>query len=209
MSDADTRFGVAFIRARAEGWANDYDDITVEREAGNMILALLSLLSDTEQRAASEHAMYREQSAQREAAEARVRELEGERDEWKQAAGAEAERADELQARVRELEAERDEYASELQVEVLARSATEARVAQLEAERDEVRYAPLGDNHHNAAACPHCGDLLGKAEALLAVERERTQQLADALKQIATERNPPYARIAREALAAATESARP
>lgn len=34
---------------------------------------------------------------------------------------------------------------------------------QAERERDEAKFSPLGDNHHNAAACPHCGDLLGKA----------------------------------------------
>lgn len=26
-------------------------------------------------------------------------------------------------------------------------------------------FGPLGDNHHNAAACPYCGDLLSKAES--------------------------------------------
>ena len=35
-------------------------------------------------------------------------------------------------------------------------------------------YAPLGDNHHNAAACPHCGDLLGKMRA----ERDLYRDLA-------------------------------
>lgn len=35
--------------------------------------------------------------------------------------------------------------------------AAEARAAMLERERDEARYRPgLGDNHHNAMACPYC-----------------------------------------------------
>lgn len=34
--------------------------------------------------------------------------------------------------------------------------AQDARIAELEKERDEARFAPLGDNHHNAAKCPYC-----------------------------------------------------
>lgn len=26
------------------------------------------------------------------------------------------------------------------------------------------QFSPIGDNHHNAAACPYCGDLLTRAE---------------------------------------------
>jgi hypothetical protein len=31
-----------------------------------------------------------------------------------------------------------------------------ATIAEVERERDEARFSPLGDNHHNAAACPYC-----------------------------------------------------
>ena len=52
------------------------------------------------------------------------------------------------------------------QLAILARTSKErleAQVQQLQAERDEAirglaiaRYAPVGDNHHNAASCPYC-----------------------------------------------------
>lgn len=32
--------------------------------------------------------------------------------------------------------------------------------ARLARERDEARFAPMGDNHHNAAACPYCNPKL-------------------------------------------------
>jgi len=48
-----------------------------------------------------------------------------------------------------------------------------AELAAVRQQLDEARY--IGDNHHNAAACPHCGDLLGRSEAAL---RETRQALA-------------------------------
>lgn len=29
-------------------------------------------------------------------------------------------------------------------------------LGEAERQRDEAKYAPVGDNHHNAAACPYC-----------------------------------------------------
>lgn len=36
-------------------------------------------------------------------------------------------------------------------------------------ERAMARFAPIGDNHHNAALCPHCGEPLRKALARIEV----------------------------------------
>jgi hypothetical protein len=44
------------------------------------------------------------------------------------------------------------------------------------------RFSPLGDNHHNAAACPHCGDLLGKVEDAYARVCERAATLLTKLR---------------------------
>jgi hypothetical protein len=38
-----------------------------------------------------------------------------------------------------------------------------------------VQFSPIGDNHHNAAECPHCGDPLGK----LRTQRDRLVELLD------------------------------
>lgn len=47
-------------------------------------------------------------------------------------------------------------------------------------ELTEARFSPLGDNHHNAAACPYCGDLLGKAERRVQEVERALRQLIDA-----------------------------
>lgn len=44
-----------------------------------------------------------------------------------------------------------------------ALSALAVRLEAAERALTDARY--LGDNHHNAAACPHYGDLLGEAQA--------------------------------------------
>jgi hypothetical protein len=54
---------------------------------------------------------------------------------------------------------------------------TELIAAAEERGRLQGQFSPLGDNHHNAAACPHCGDLLTKAE-----ERGRRSGVEDAAK---------------------------
>jgi hypothetical protein len=41
----------------------------------------------------------------------------------------------------------------------------EAEIAVLKADLERARYAPLGDNHHNAAACPHCRPQLASQPA--------------------------------------------
>jgi hypothetical protein len=57
---------------------------------------------------------------------------------------------------------------------------------------DILRYAPMGDNHHNAAACPHCrgelrGDVHRQAENLhlALVSREQARDWGDRLWEIA------------------------
>jgi hypothetical protein len=45
----------------------------------------------------------------------------------------------------------------------------ERQIERLTIERDEARYSPMGDNHHNAAACPYCRPQF---------EAERNQALA-------------------------------
>jgi hypothetical protein len=40
--------------------------------------------------------------------------------------------------------------------------------ALFEARRETLNARYLGDNHHNAATCPHCGDLVGRAQRALA-----------------------------------------
>jgi len=54
------------------------------------------------------------------------------------------------------------------------------RIAELEAEVETARFSPSGDNHHNAALCPHCGEPLRKALekiAKLEAEVERLKSL--------------------------------
>lgn len=41
----------------------------------------------------------------------------------------------------------------------------EAEIALLKSDLERARYAPLGDNHHNAAACPHCSPKLASPPA--------------------------------------------
>jgi hypothetical protein len=48
-------------------------------------------------------------------------------------------------------------------------------------ERDEARYRPMGDNHHNAAACPYCGDLLGRARTRAEAAEQENARLREAL----------------------------
>jgi hypothetical protein len=56
-----------------------------------------------------------------------------------------------------------------------------AALSAAERERDEARFRPLGDNHHNAAACPYCSpaseiaSLRARAAALEA-ERDENEQ---------------------------------
>ncbi|HYJ22995.1 MAG TPA: hypothetical protein VEW07_13345 [Solirubrobacterales bacterium] len=49
---------------------------------------------------------------------------------------------------------------------------------------DEARYSPMGDNHHNAAACPHCRPELEGEQAKLRAEHERANRAEDALRKI-------------------------
>ncbi len=44
----------------------------------------------------------------------------------------------------------------------------ERRILVLEDQLKEARYAPMGDNHHNAALCPHCGAPLREAQKRIA-----------------------------------------
>lgn len=58
-----------------------------------------------------------------------------------------------------------------LRLRLLERACTaEAELARVRSECDGARY--LGDNHHNAAACPHCGDLLGEVQAELELAKQ-------------------------------------
>jgi hypothetical protein len=49
----------------------------------------------------------------------------------------------------RELADDRDDWKRRAEV-------AEAEIKALKSDLERARYAPLGDNHHNAAACPHC-----------------------------------------------------
>lgn len=48
-------------------------------------------------------------------------------------------------------------------------------------------FLPLGDNHHNAALCPHCGDGLRAAEAEAQKLREALKPFADAAESVPTD----------------------
>lgn len=50
-------------------------------------------------------------------------------------------------------------------------------LSRIEREISLARFAPLGDNHHNAAICPHCGNLLGKAKEVLRVLHDNAESL--------------------------------
>lgn len=56
---------------------------------------------------------------------------------------------------------------------------------------DILRYAPMGDNHHNAAACPHCSPLrevtlaTGQPYAVRSPEAEQLAQERDAFAVLA------------------------
>src|SRR4051812_11346970 len=63
-----------------------------------------------------------------------------------------------------------DRFADEFAESPSTRAALEAaqddlKIAKRDAQalRKGLDFSPLGDNHHNAAACPYCGNLLGKA----------------------------------------------
>ena len=47
-----------------------------------------------------------------------------------------------------------------------------------------LQFGPTGDNHHNAALCPHCGEPLRKAVELIRalVESDSASDQAEALK---------------------------
>lgn len=64
-------------------------------------------------------------------------------------------------------------------------AALEARVSAAEVLIATARFAPLGDNHHNAAACPYCGDLITEARRELAAQQAKAQRYVAALARIA------------------------
>lgn len=43
----------------------------------------------------------------------------------------------------------------------------------------DVQFSPIGDNHHNAALCPHCGEPLRKAMAEIEMLRGAVQSHAN------------------------------
>lgn len=61
--------------------------------------------------------------------------------------------------------------------EKAASASLREQLARVTRERDEARFMPMGDNHHNAAACPYCGDPLRAA-------RSRIEALERILKRI-------------------------
>ena len=76
---------------------------------------------------------------------------------------------DKLRARLDEMKAERDEARAEVERLLEGEANREAQcrlVERLEQQLNEARaarFAPMGDNHHNAAQCPYCGDPLRAA----------------------------------------------
>ncbi len=59
--------------------------------------------------------------------------------------------------------------------------AAETQLAHVTKERDEARFRPLGDNHHNAAACPHCNPGLEAQRDVLIAARQRAEAAEAAL----------------------------
>lgn len=95
----------------------------------------------------------------------------------------EVERYD-LAERVASLRVERDRLREEVDSRGTRVAALREECERLRAAVAEAKFSPLGDNHHNAAACPYCNPAWSKLQAERDVLRARLAALvvaADAL----------------------------